>query len=115
MKFSIKHTEVFAKQVKRLKKKYNSLKEELEELENQLKQNPFLGTSLGHHTYKIRLGIKSKGKGKSGGLRIITYVVDALNNVYLFAIYDKSEIGNIENSLILYLTKQIDEENKILK
>jgi len=33
---------------------------------------PDSGTSLGHDTYKIRLTVKSKGKGKSGGARVIT-------------------------------------------
>ena len=115
MNYNVKNTGVFSRQAKRLKKKFPSLKHELAELEQQLKDNPHSGISLGHNTYKIRIGVKSKGKGKSGGIRVITYVIDSLNNVYLLAIFDKSEIENIEDNLILHLTKQIDAENKILK
>ncbi len=112
MNYNVKHTDVFARQAKRLKKKFPSLKQELTELEQQMKIHPHFGIALGHNTYKIRLGVKSKGKGKSGGIRVITYVVDSIGNVYLLSLYDKSEIGTIENSLILHYTKQIDFEIK---
>ena len=61
-------------ETKRLIKKYHSLKNELSELFEELAITPTLGTSLGNDVYKLRLGVKSKGKGKSGGVRIITYV-----------------------------------------
>ena len=41
----------------------------------QLSEDPQLGTALGKSCYKIRLAVRSKGGGKSGGLRVITYVV----------------------------------------
>jgi hypothetical protein len=52
---------------------------------------------LGKDCYKIRLSIKSKGKGKSGGARIITCVKVIDGNVYLITIYDKSEKESISN------------------
>ena len=57
----------FASDFKRLHKKYTSLEEEIEELGQELRRNPTMGTPIGHSCYKIRLAIKSKGKGKSGG------------------------------------------------
>jgi len=54
-------------------------------------QNPSLGIPLGNQCYKIRMAIKSKGKGKSGGARMITYVYHHSETVYLLTIYDKSE------------------------
>lgn len=97
MSYSIIPTDKFKKQAKRLIKKYSSLKEELRQLADDLAQNPTQGTELGHHTYKIRLAVKSKGKGKSGGMRIITYVVTADQEVYLLTIYDKSEIASLSD------------------
>ena len=56
-----------------------------------LEENPPLGTSLGNDIYKIRLAIGSKGKGKSGGARVITYLYVETDTVYLLTIYDKGE------------------------
>jgi mRNA-degrading endonuclease RelE of RelBE toxin-antitoxin system len=63
----------FEKELKRLAKKYPSLKGEFGELIQSLKHNPEQGTPLGNHCFKIRLSIASKGKGKSGGARVITH------------------------------------------
>ena len=51
-------------------------------------------------SYEIRIAIKSKGKGKSGGARVITYVVTDNNEVYLLTIYDKSEFDSIDDKTI---------------
>jgi len=50
---------------------------------------------LGNDYYKIRLAITSKGKGKSGGARVITCVKVVVNTTYLVGIYDKSEKESI--------------------
>ncbi len=60
-------------------------------LVTQLKENPTVGTVIRNDCFKVRMSIKSKGKGKSGGARIITNFVVADNTVYLLTIYDKSE------------------------
>jgi len=98
MSYSIIPTEKFIKEAKKLKKKYGSLKVELQDLADKLSTNPSIGTPLGNNTFKIRLAIKSKGKGKSGGARIITYSVLENLEVYLLTIYDKSELENIEDA-----------------
>jgi hypothetical protein len=56
-----------------------------------LKKNPEQGTNLGNNCFKIRLSVASKGKGKSGGARVITNIVISDDTVYLLTIYDKSE------------------------
>lgn len=56
-----------------------------------LAKDPTQGTALGKNCYKIRLAIASKGKGKSGGARVITNVVISGVTVYLLSIYDKSD------------------------
>jgi len=90
----------FASELKRLAKKYPSLKDEYIELVKELKKNPEIGTPLGNNVYKIRLAIASKGKGKSGGARVITYLKTKQGNVYLLSIYDKGEKDTISNQEI---------------
>ena len=62
-----------------------------------LEANPLFGTSVSNNCYKIRLSIKSKGKGKSGGARVITHLHVIDTTVYLIYIYDKSEQDSISD------------------
>jgi mRNA-degrading endonuclease RelE of RelBE toxin-antitoxin system len=91
MSYNIIPTEKFVKEAKRLIRKYPSLKSELSDLNKILAENPSIGTPLGNNAYKIRVAIKSKGEGKSGGARVITYLVTKNQEVYLLTIYDKAE------------------------
>ena len=100
---------VFEKQLKRLIKKYPSLKNEMSQLITSLRQNPEQGNYIGNHSYKIRLSIASKGKGKSGGARIITHIVVSQTTVFLLSIYDKSEQGDISDKELNALIKIIKE------
>ena len=100
MGFNVIPTEIFKKEARRLIKKFPSLKDELRELDRLLSENPKSGLYLGHNTFKIRLGIKSKGKGKKGGGRVITYVLTREQEVYLLTIFDKSEIETIDTKTI---------------
>jgi len=72
MSFRIKAIPEFEKQLKKLAKKYPSIKSEFINLVKSLEENPKQGTPLLKNCYKIRIAIKSKGKGKSGGGRVIT-------------------------------------------
>ena len=83
MSFEVKTIVVFEKQAKRLIKRYQSLKNELLILVNELKENPEQGKSIGENCFKIRISIASKGKGKSGGARLITNIVIYDSTVYL--------------------------------
>ena len=107
MSFNVKSISVFERQFKRLLKKYPSLKKELSLLVKQLKENPRKGISIGKNCYKIRISISGKGKGKSGGARIITHIIFKENTVYLLSIYDKSDIDNLPNKTIIEFLKQI--------
>ncbi len=107
MSFNVKTISVFERQAKRLVKKFPSLKKEILELIKELKEEPEKGTSIGHNCYKIRLSIASKGKGKSGGARVITHVVFKDDTVYLLSIYDKSDIENLTDKEILEFIKLI--------
>ena len=107
MSFSIKSIAVFERQANRLIKKYPSLKKELLLLINTLKENPAQGSGIGKSCYKIRISIASKGKGKSGGARIITNIVIQQSIVYLMSIYDKSERENLSDKDLEELLKSI--------
>ena len=100
MSFNVIPSDKFKKEAKRLIRKFPSLKAELRELSNILSENPETGKPLGKGTYKIRLAIKSKGKGKSGGARVITYLVTENEEVYLLLIYDKSEYENVDDKIL---------------
>jgi mRNA-degrading endonuclease RelE of RelBE toxin-antitoxin system len=110
MSYEVIATPRFARDIKKLSKKYASLKKEYNLLINELEQNPLLqGTPLGNNCYKIRIAIASKGKGKSGGARVITHIVVKENIVFLLTIYDKSEKENITDKELQELLDQLAE------
>jgi hypothetical protein len=119
MKIKVITSKNFRNKAKRLLKKYNSLKSELQNLEKQLYENPEFGISLGSDCYKIKLAVKSKGKGKSGGVRNITNVIIRITHnkenikvVGLVTIYDKSEFENISDKEIVQLISELNDESE---
>lgn len=108
MSFSIIVVDAFEKELKHLSKKYPSIKKDLVDLVQQLLSDPKLGIPIGNDCYKIRMSIASKGKGKSGGARVITHVKVTKQNIYLLSIYDKSEAENITDKEILNRLKTIE-------
>ncbi|PWS32136.1 type II toxin-antitoxin system RelE/ParE family toxin [Pedobacter paludis] len=105
---SIIYSSVFIKKAKIYKKKYLSLVEDLHELEEKLLENPEQGNDLGSGLFKIRLAIKSKGKGKSGVFRIITYLVSNTVEgtiINMLTLYDKSEESSIDKKELQKIIK----------
>ena len=97
------YTEEFYRQLKRLAKRYRSLADDLDALQHELMDNPNIGVSLGGGKRKIRIGVKSKGGGKRGGLRVITLnvIVESTDTcINLLTIYDKKEIPNVSDQYI---------------
>jgi len=107
MSYSIEITALFEKQLKRLSKKFPSLKKEYADLIISLKQNPKQGTFIGNNCYKIRLAIASKGKGKSGGARVITHVQITNTKIFMLSVYDKSEQSDINDNELIEWVKLI--------
>jgi len=69
-----------------------------------LRENPVQGASIGNSCYKLRIAIASKGRGKSGGGRVITHIKITQTKIYLLSIYDKSEQSDItDNDLLEWL------------
>ena len=92
---------------KRLGKRYPSLRDDIKELGAEILENPHLGTDLGGGLRKIRMAITSKGRGKSGGARVITFTVVvsvAEAEINLLYIYDKAERSSIRAEInLLYI------------
>ena len=97
----------FIRERSRLGKKYRSIYSDLIKLEEEIRNNPILGTSIGKGCRKIRMAISSKGKGESGGARIIVYVRLIADQATLLTIYDKSEKSNITESELDTLLNEI--------
>ncbi|MFV0531047.1 MAG: type II toxin-antitoxin system RelE/ParE family toxin [Flavobacteriales bacterium] len=107
MSYKIEVTADFEKDLKKIFKKHHSIKNDLAELIASLETNPQQGTPLGNNCYKIRLAIASKGKGKSGGARVITNIVIADTTVYLPTIYDKSDKENLTDKELKELLEDV--------
>lgn len=92
----------FDRELKRLSKKYKSLKKDIENLKAEIETNPLLGTDLGEGYKKIRLEIASKNKGKRGGGRVITHEV--LLNVNEED--DKSEYDTVDMDIVKEIVQE---------
>ena len=97
----------FERDVKTLGKKYRSLEADLDAFVESLETEPIQGDALGQNRYKVRLKIASKGKGKSGGARVITYVRISEDELWLLTMYDKSDIENVSDRFLDDLVKHI--------
>jgi mRNA-degrading endonuclease RelE of RelBE toxin-antitoxin system len=107
MSYKIEVTADFEKDLKKIFKKHRSIKNDLAELIASLETKPQQGTPLGNNCYKIRLAIASKGKGKSGGARVITNIVVDDTTVYLLTIYDKTDKDTLTNKELEELLKSV--------
>lgn len=103
MQYRIETMETFDKEVKRLLKRYRSIPQDIKELKEAILSNPTLGTDLGGGLRKIRMRIASKGRGKSGGARVISLTVILSveeTEIDLLYIYDKAERDSISKAEI---------------
>lgn len=107
MSYSIIATPRFKRRIKKLAKKYTSIQSDISNLAQSLRANPKQGVALGNDCFKIRLAIKSKGKGKSSGARVVTYVKVIEETIFLLTIYDKSDMANISENELNKLLKEL--------
>ncbi len=106
------YTPEFLKSAKSLAKRYRSFADDLKNLLDEIVKNPLYGDDLGNGIRKLRMAIKSKGKGRRGGARVITLTAamdDSLTKVTFLYAYDKSEMENISDNKI----KQILADNNL--
>jgi len=111
MEVTIKVSIEFERQAKRFAKKYKTFVDDFASFLVSIKDNPFQGVDLGGGKRKVRMAVASKGKGKSGGLRVITFNVQMLDNecvfVNLITLYDKKEISNVSDKYINQIIKSL--------
>lgn len=103
MSFEVLTTAEFEAQAKALAKRHRSFRNDLRELIVLLVEDPMQGVELSPGIRKIRMAIKSKGRGKSGGARVITYTVVTARTegrVYLMNVYDKSDFDTVDVAVI---------------
>ena len=103
MSFNVQATEDFRKAFKKLAKRYKSFASDFKDFAKSLEENPYQGDELTPGVRKIRMAIASKGKGKSGGARVITYTMtisESSGEVYLIDLYDKSDYSSVDVSVI---------------
>jgi mRNA-degrading endonuclease RelE of RelBE toxin-antitoxin system len=116
MKVSFDYLNEFERGAKALRKKYPSFENDYQTFLDELEANPFSGEPIGQHTYKYRMAIASKGKGKSGGARVLTYNIQQQSDdevlITLMTIYDKSDISNVSDAYIRSLVQQIEASQK---
>ncbi|WP_293717037.1 type II toxin-antitoxin system RelE/ParE family toxin [uncultured Parabacteroides sp.] len=115
MNYSIVTAPSFLRELKRLSKKYRSLKKDLISLQDELLENPEAGADLGRGIRKVRMAIGSKGRGKSHGARVITVTMivdEESSEIVLLFIYDKAEQSSIS---ITDIEKLIKENNLPIK
>jgi len=103
MNFDVRTISQFERAVKTLMKKYRSLKGDIGKLIISLEENPEQGTEISPGIRKVRLAITSKGRGKSGGARVITYTIitsEQNGHIYLIDIYDKADYSTVDVATI---------------
>lgn len=102
-------TDEFKRCAKPLAKRYRSFNQDYQDLLDELERNPRLGTDLGMGYRKVRMVIKSKGKGKSGGARVITLdTLECDGCLYLLFIYDKSDAASVDLDVIKKIVSEMD-------
>ena len=98
----------FAKEAKRLAKKYPSFKQDYKDFLVSIKNNPLQGDEITKNIRKIRMAIK--GKGKSGGARVITFniLTDIENgHVVFLLLYDKEDASTVKVNVVKQLVRDM--------
>ena len=110
MSFKIITTAPFLKDLKRLSKRYPNFKKDVQDLQANLLNNPMQGVEVAPNIRKIRMSIRAKGRGKSGGARVITFnalISEIEGTVYLITIYDKSDASNVKMNVIMNMIREL--------
>ena len=100
----------FAKEAKRLAKKYPSFKQDYQDFLDSIKENPLQGDEITKNIRKIRMAIKSKGKGKSGGARVVTFNVltnTEKGQVVFLLLYDKEDASTVKVNVVKQLVRDM--------
>lgn len=103
MKYNVVLHENFNKEFKTLQKKFPSLKKDFTLILDELEKELTLASDLGGGFKKIRINIKSKGRGSRGGGRIVTHelLIDIDQTRVLFtSIYNKGDFDSLNLTIL---------------
>src|SRR3990167_9903541 len=107
MTYKVSLIEESKKDIKNLIKKYPLIKKDILTLIDSLEIEPIsIGIHLGKNIYKIRIKNSSNKKGKSGGFRVIYYVITEYFEVLILKIYSKSYIDSMSDEDILKILEK---------
>ena len=93
--YRIVKTDFFAKQVKKLSKRYRNIETDIDNFLEQITAIDDLGIALGNNLFKARLKNTSAQRGKRGGYRLITHVNYPQKQIAFIYIYSKSDLENV--------------------
>ena len=103
-------TEDFAKEAKRLSKKYPSFKQDYKDFLESIKENPLQGDEITKDIRKIRMAIKSKEKESRVVQRVITFniLTDVKNGRVVFLlIYDKEDASTVKVEVVKQIVRDM--------
>ncbi|XCN73320.1 MAG: type II toxin-antitoxin system RelE/ParE family toxin [Candidatus Electrothrix aestuarii] len=111
--YTVKTTETFEKNIKRLSKKYRRIKKDVLPILNRLASGEFTGDSISgcnNILYKTRIASSDQKKGKRGGFRLIYSVKNDSedNEIILHTIYAKSSKSDISTGEMKNIMKELE-------
>lgn len=118
MNFELQTTSYFDSEARKLVKRHRSFIDDLQEFRDSILANPYQGVEISPGIRKIRLAIDSKGRGKSGGARIITftYLVNEKDGVViLLLLYDKADASSIKMNVVRKILKDLGLDAQLLQ
>lgn len=111
MSYNIIRSDYFTAEFKRLAKRYKGLASDYESFLDSLRENPLQGVEIAPHIRKVRMTISAKGRGKSGGARVITFnalISEKEDTIALLLIYDKADASNIKMNVLKDIIKDME-------
>ncbi|MBZ0301847.1 MAG: type II toxin-antitoxin system RelE/ParE family toxin [Anaerolineae bacterium] len=109
----VRFAPAFQKEVKRLRKRYPRIQQDIQPLIDQLIDGKTPGDqiqSTGYTVYKVRLPNRDAQRGKSGGYRVI-YYIRTLTQIVLLTIYSKSDRSDTNTGDIQALIADLPDDS----
>ena len=105
-------TKRFRQDLKKLAKRYRSIRKDIIPLINQIQQGETPGDRIAKNQYsvfKVRLKNSNISKGKSAGYRAV-YYLRTENTVVLVTIYSKSDQSDVSNTIIETIIQKLEQD-----
>ena len=110
---SLEYSSAFKRSLRKLSRRYRSLRHDLQPLLDELAGGATPGDQLqgsDYCVYKVRVKNSDAQKGKSGGYRVIYYVKTSSSTV-LVTLYSKSDQSDVESDEVRRIIMKYEEES----